>query len=75
MRYNLKKLYFNGVPADKVRTTSPLKSMTDDQWRADGDVVKPKAQGMLVYCFLKPFIFLALVCCMFEFISSYCTPI
>jgi len=33
MRYNLKKLYFNGVPADKVRTTSPLKSMTDDQWR------------------------------------------
>jgi len=33
MRYNLKKLYFNGVPADKVRTTSPLKSMTDDQRR------------------------------------------
>ncbi|XP_066382325.1 uncharacterized protein [Miscanthus floridulus] len=33
MRYNLKKLYFNGVPVDKVRTTSPLKSTTNDQWR------------------------------------------
>jgi len=74
MRYNLKKLYFNGVPADKVRT-SPLKSMTDGQWRELVEMWSSPKQGMLVNCFLKPFIFLALVCCMFEFISSYCTPI
>ena len=34
MRYRLKKKYFDGVPANQVRTTSPLKCMTDDQWRA-----------------------------------------
>ncbi|CAN6362614.1 unnamed protein product [Urochloa humidicola] len=33
MRYRLKKKYFNGVPANEVCTTSPLKSMTDDQWK------------------------------------------
>ena len=32
MRYRLKK-YFDGVPANQVRTTSPLKCMTDEQWR------------------------------------------
>uniref|UniRef100_A0A804R465 Transposase, Ptta/En/Spm, plant n=2 Tax=Zea mays TaxID=4577 RepID=A0A804R465_MAIZE len=32
MRYKLKKAYFNGVAADKVRTTSPLSTMTDEQW-------------------------------------------
>ncbi|RCV38051.1 hypothetical protein SETIT_8G111000v2 [Setaria italica] len=26
--------YFDGVPANTVRTTSPLKSMTDEQWKA-----------------------------------------
>nr|XP_034590461.1 uncharacterized protein LOC117852463 [Setaria viridis] len=34
MRHKLKKDYFDGVPANKVRTTSPLKSMTDEQWKA-----------------------------------------
>uniref|UniRef100_A0A0E0L053 Uncharacterized protein n=1 Tax=Oryza punctata TaxID=4537 RepID=A0A0E0L053_ORYPU len=29
MRYRLKKQYFNGIPANQVRTTSPLSSMTD----------------------------------------------
>jgi len=33
MRYRLKKEYFNNVPANQVRTTSPLPSMTDDQWK------------------------------------------
>jgi hypothetical protein len=32
MRYRLKK-YFTGVPANQVRTTSPVSCMTDDQWR------------------------------------------
>ena len=32
MRYRLKKKYFDGVPANQVRTTSPLKCMTDEQW-------------------------------------------
>uniref|UniRef100_I1NYW2 Uncharacterized protein n=1 Tax=Oryza glaberrima TaxID=4538 RepID=I1NYW2_ORYGL len=31
MRYRLKK-YFDGVPANQVRTTSPLKCMTNEQW-------------------------------------------
>uniref|UniRef100_K3YM31 Uncharacterized protein n=1 Tax=Setaria italica TaxID=4555 RepID=K3YM31_SETIT len=34
MRHKLKKNYFDGVPANKVRTTSPLKSMTHEQWKA-----------------------------------------
>jgi hypothetical protein len=34
MRYQLKKKYFNGIPANQVRTTSPVKHMTDDQWKA-----------------------------------------
>jgi hypothetical protein len=28
------KKYFNGIPANQVRTTSPVKHMTDDQWKA-----------------------------------------
>ncbi|KAL6653999.1 hypothetical protein ACP70R_007464 [Stipagrostis hirtigluma subsp. patula] len=34
MRYRLKKKYFDNVPANEVRTTSPLTHMTNDQWRA-----------------------------------------
>ncbi|XP_020402816.1 uncharacterized protein [Zea mays] len=33
MRYNLKKKYFNEVPPNLVRTTSPISCMTDDQWK------------------------------------------
>jgi hypothetical protein len=33
MRYKLKKKYFNGVPANQVRTTSPISFMIDDQWK------------------------------------------
>jgi hypothetical protein len=33
MRYMLKKKYFNDVPANQVRTTSPLASMSDEQWK------------------------------------------
>ncbi|XP_062224721.1 uncharacterized protein LOC133923435 [Phragmites australis] len=31
--YMLKQAYFNGVPANEIRTTSPVHSMTDEQWR------------------------------------------
>ena len=31
MRYRLKKKYFDGVPANIVRTTSPVTCMTNDQ--------------------------------------------
>lgn len=34
MRHKLKKNYFDDVPASQVRTTSPLKGMTDEQWKA-----------------------------------------
>ncbi len=34
MRYQLKKKYFNGIPTNQVRTTSPVNHMTDDQWKA-----------------------------------------
>jgi hypothetical protein len=33
-RYRLKKRYFNGVPANQIRTTSPVRYMTDVEWRA-----------------------------------------
>jgi hypothetical protein len=32
-RYRLKKRYFNGVPANQIRTTSPVRYMTDLEWR------------------------------------------
>ncbi|TVU40023.1 hypothetical protein EJB05_13468 [Eragrostis curvula] len=34
LRYRLKKAYFDVKPANEVRTTSPLDSMTDEQWWA-----------------------------------------
>ena len=59
MRYNLKKLYFNGVPADKVRTTSPLKSMTDDQWRELVEMwSSPKHKACWSIAFLSHLFFL-----------------
>lgn len=33
-RYRLKRKYFDGVPANEVRTTSPLPHMSDASWRA-----------------------------------------
>jgi hypothetical protein len=33
-RYRLKKKYFNGVPTNEIRTTSPVGYMSDAQWRA-----------------------------------------
>jgi hypothetical protein len=32
--YRLKKRYFNGVPANQIRTTSPVRYMTGLEWRA-----------------------------------------
>ncbi|TVU18731.1 hypothetical protein EJB05_34843, partial [Eragrostis curvula] len=34
LRYQLKKTYFDGVPANEVPTTTPVTRMTDDQWKA-----------------------------------------
>ncbi|TVU46683.1 hypothetical protein EJB05_06233, partial [Eragrostis curvula] len=36
-QHRLKKKYFDGVPANEVTTTSPVSSMTDEQW---GKLVK-----------------------------------
>jgi hypothetical protein len=33
MRYRLKQKYFNGIPANEVRTSSPIPSMSDEDWR------------------------------------------
>ena len=33
-RYRLKAIYFNGVPANQISTTSPVPKLTDAQWRA-----------------------------------------
>ncbi|XP_066376106.1 uncharacterized protein [Miscanthus floridulus] len=33
MRYRPKKQYFNGIPANEVRTTSPLTTITDMEWK------------------------------------------
>jgi hypothetical protein len=33
-RHRLKKKYFDGVPANEIRTTSPVSTMSDEQWRA-----------------------------------------
>jgi hypothetical protein len=33
MRYRLKQKYFNEIPANQVRTTSPISSMLDNNWR------------------------------------------
>ena len=30
--YRLKRKYFNGVPANQIRMTSPVSSMNDAQW-------------------------------------------
>ena len=32
--YRLKQKYFNGVPANEIKTTSSVSYMTDEQWRA-----------------------------------------
>ena len=32
MRYRLKMKYFNGLSKNQVRKTSPVSSMTDEQW-------------------------------------------
>ena len=31
-RYNLKRKFFNGVPANQIRMTSPVSSMNIAQW-------------------------------------------
>ncbi|GJM99715.1 hypothetical protein PR202_ga16842 [Eleusine coracana subsp. coracana] len=34
LRHRLKKRYFDDVPASQLRHTSPIDSMSDEQWRA-----------------------------------------
>jgi len=53
MRYRLKNKYFNGVPANEIRTTSPVACMTDEQWKAL--VAKwsdPKKHGMGIFSYI-----------------------
>jgi hypothetical protein len=38
IRYSLKKKYFNDSPANRVGTTSPLGSTSDEQWKALVDI-------------------------------------
>jgi hypothetical protein len=55
MRYRLKEKYFNGIPANQVRTTSPISSMSG-QWleKVGGEVVSPKSQGICNIAPLAP---------------------
>lgn len=51
----LKQKYFDGVPANQVRTTSPCSSMTNEQWRKLVDMwSNPKHKvwfmPILVFC-------------------------
>ena len=50
-RYRLKKKYFNGVPANEIRTTSPMANMTDEQWREL--VAKWNDPKNMVYCLVS----------------------
>jgi hypothetical protein len=57
LRYRLKKKYFIGVPADQIRTTSPVPSMTDEQWRAlvakwtdPKNMVPSHFKDLVIYC-------------------------
>ena len=50
-RYRLKKKYFNGVPANEIRTTSPVASMNDEQWRQL--VAKWTDPNNMVYCLVS----------------------
>ena len=50
-RYRLKKKYFNGVPANEIRTTSPVANMTDEQWREL--VAKWNDPKNTVYCLVS----------------------
>ena len=50
-RYRLKKKYFNGVPANEIRTTSPMANMTDEQWREL--VAKWTDPKNMVYCLVS----------------------
>ncbi|KAJ1260212.1 hypothetical protein BS78_10G215200 [Paspalum vaginatum] len=49
VRYKLKMAYFNGIPANEVRTTSPLDSTSDEQWQALVDMwSEPKHKNKCV---------------------------
>ena len=63
MRYKLKKLYFNGIPANEVRTTSPLSTMTDMEWKQLVDMwSNPKHKVSFASIYHK--------CCLIEYM--YC---
>jgi hypothetical protein len=54
-RYRLKKQYFNGVPANEIRTTSPVDFMTDEEWM---DLVKKWSDPKNMVCSLFHLTFL-----------------
>ena len=68
MRYKLKKQYFNGIPANVVRTTSPLSTMTDMQWKQLVDMwSNPKHK--------VPFLNIYQNCCLIEYMDCLSTNV
>jgi hypothetical protein len=57
MRYRLKKKYFNGVPANEVRTSSPVSCMSDDEWNALTAKWKNPKNMVRVSCLLSHLVF------------------
>jgi hypothetical protein len=58
IRYRLKQKYFNGIPANEVRTSSPIPSMSDEDWRKlveKWSTTKHKVFDMLMYHFKETF--------------------
>ena len=52
-RHKLKKEYFDGIPANEVRTTPPIKSMTEDQWKALVQMWSDPKHKVKNYCINK----------------------
>jgi hypothetical protein len=50
IRHRLKKKYFDDVPANEIQLTSPVSSMTDDEWNQL--VEKWKNPKNMVFSFL-----------------------
>ena len=68
MRCKLKKQYFNGIPANAVRTTSPLSTMTDMQWKQLVDMwSNPKHK--------VPFLNIYQNCCLTEYMDCLSTNV
>jgi hypothetical protein len=64
MRYKLKKMYFDGIPANEVTTTSPLPTMTDMEWKQLVDMwSSPKHKVSFLHINDR--------CCLTYYLSTY----